>query len=352
MPISDSQIQYRKLLPKGRQQGFVLVGTLIFLSLMAVLAYFFSNTVDRALSLAFRQEQRFEAELMRLSAEQTALYLYSTRIRLPGGIYTNPDGIELDAYIDDFGDLDFSSLRPNIFLSGEAYNFDENIIVRLQDEAGLASMANPSSPFFRQVLQASMLRARDYSLIQDRLMDFTDEDDFSRLNGAERDQYQGSSLRSPTNTDFKSPLEIWNVLGFEEYIKAEQWVDIQNQLTPVRSFEFNPNAINLELLDYLGWDETLKNEYDTNRREKPFTTKREAEIFFNFMQDLAADQFRFFPSNYVRITTQAKDSGVTYSSGYSFNFINQRTPWELSYRVINLEEPHLGITSKAETPLF
>jgi hypothetical protein len=88
--------------------------------------------------------------------------------------------------------------------------------VSRQDATGLVDL-NAAEPEQLQALFVALgLEPERGAMLADRIADWRDEDGLRRLNGAERNEYQGAGRDGPADAPFVFETELALVLGFDE----------------------------------------------------------------------------------------------------------------------------------------
>jgi general secretion pathway protein K len=123
-------------------------------------------------------------------------------------------------------------------LNGEEIALADDIRVRIKDTNGRISLSNIDRNVLERLIRNSGL-ADNPAVPVESLLDWTDADDLSRLNGAEKAYYEGEGRPYlPRNYAVQYVEEIRFIRGFT----SELWEKIQPSLTLLPSSGLNPNT--------------------------------------------------------------------------------------------------------------
>jgi general secretion pathway protein K len=224
-----------------RQKGFALVLVLWILSLLTIMAGSFALTMRReasvidgiksnAQAMAVAESGIALAEMMMLVPDETR------RWPADGSIYQ----------------IDYANARVRVRLLSETGKIDLN----KADEALLQALISQAP--VDEGLRTGLVNA---------ILDWRDEDDLVRMDGAEKAEYQNAGLSyRPRNKAFQSIEELQLVLGMNERIY--NWLQ---DLITVYSGQSTVNLqlASLEVLQVMpDMDEAVKEEYLQARRER------------------------------------------------------------------------------------
>ncbi len=148
------------------------------------------------------------------------------------------------------------SLGGRLFADGRWTKVDERESVQLQDSRGLINLNAPDRErFARLLLRCGASEGQVPSLV-DALSDYTDVDDFKRVNGAEAFEYRGRGLAEPRNSKLLSRDELWRVLGFADIRDKWQAAGCDQFVTVHGDIAFNNNTAPHALLVAGGMSES------------------------------------------------------------------------------------------------
>ena len=215
--------------PPFRQRGYILALNIAVLAVMLVGATYMGQRLHLAQRLARMEEQRVSSELAMRSAQAEVLYLLATVQRSRYGLGTLPDRA--------------------VALDGRFYRVGtEGIVVGLQDARGLISVNGIRLGYefgrdrLERLLSTYGLDAPAQSRLTDKLMDYRDEDDLRRINGAEKEEYvQEKKADMIRNADLLTPSELARIHEWGQ--TAALWGDdpVSEHVNTLDVSLFNPN---------------------------------------------------------------------------------------------------------------
>ena len=187
-------------------------------------------------------------------------------------------------------------------LDGKKVPLSGDIYVQAQDSNGVLSLVSMNTPAMERLVK-KVGSLEDVSGIISSYLDWIDEDNFSRVNGAEEFYYKGEGLPYiPRNypIQYKDEFELIKGVGKELYSKIEPY------LTMLPSIGFNPNTASDEvLMAYLDInDESLKTLKDYMSKK---AVTSDIELFALTGRKIASDMegINFFPSPFIEVTVSA-----------------------------------------------
>ena len=184
-------------------------------------------------------------------------------------------------------------------LDGKKVPLSDDIYVQAQDSNGVLSLVSMNTPAMERLVK-KVGSLEDVSGIISSYLDWIDEDNFSRVNGAEEFYYKGEGLPYiPRNypIQYKDEFELIKGVGKELYSKIEPY------LTILPSIGFNPNTASDEvLMAYLDINE------DSLKGLREYMSKKaissDLELFALTGRKIAIDVegIYFYPSPFIEIT--------------------------------------------------
>jgi hypothetical protein len=193
--------------PHRRQQkGSILAGVLVILFLMGVVV---TRFIDEALR-EIQYQSQFQGQLDLRSEAYSALdaslaALHEIRV-IDGELYRASQG-----WHDPLGYSQFPI--PD----------GTEITVTLEDETGKLPIGHGDVVIWNLLFEAMGIDLSDAETLTDSLIDWMDKDDFKRLNGAEKDDYDldGKEYK-PSNEILKDFKELRHIQGFDEMFFNEE----------------------------------------------------------------------------------------------------------------------------------
>jgi general secretion pathway protein K len=187
-------------------------------------------------------------------------------------------------------------------LDGQKVSLSDGLFVQARDSNGMLSLVNMNMAAFERLIKK--VGGLDYtSDIMNSYLDWIDDDNFARINGAEEYHYRSQGLPyAPRNypIQYKEEMEWINGMDKKLYAKIEPY------LTMLPSTGFNPNTASDELLmAYLDIsEESLKNLKDYMSKK---TVISDTELFALAGRSITTSRegVYFFPSTFIEITVSA-----------------------------------------------
>jgi hypothetical protein len=121
-------------------------------------------------------------------------------------------------------------------------------VIEIQDGRGLFQMNFTNQVALRRFLSAMNIAEAERNRLTDTLLDYTDEDSYTRLAGAEAPDYERLGLPPPPNEPLQTPYEAKRVLSWSDE-KVIWEADMQSPLlTTCEIAGFNPNTAPAQVL--------------------------------------------------------------------------------------------------------
>ncbi|WP_025917397.1 general secretion pathway protein GspK [Herminiimonas sp. CN] len=314
---------------RRKQEGFVLVLTLLILAAITIFAAYFGERVQKSLQLAQQKQNLNDKQINLYNVRAELLFRLGTVHLTQYGLGPKDQAIALD---------------------DRSYSVD-NTTLQLQDARGLLNLNIVSDERLFRFLGAMEVPADQRNRLIDILRDYIDEDDLRRLNGAESGEYQKLGLPPPTNLPLVSPLELKNVLGWRD--TAPLWknkITVANLTTVGNVFGTNPNTAPWQVLVSLpGITPELAQSIIIRRQLEPdigegFITQMTGVNSFQEMGQIVA-----LPADSVRVTQRA--DGLPWALRYNVQLtpMSNISPWEINYFYRLEEKPDPAITPPGAT---
>ncbi|QLE86111.1 general secretion pathway protein GspK [Shewanella sp. Scap07] len=211
MRIKSSFRQKFIELKHTKQKGIALLQVLLISAIISILALYLTITARQQVSVAQTANDRVLAGLLVRSAESRVLFEMLTKESVESQLYPLPEGYNFYAH---------------------PIAIDKHTQVEIQDVAGLLSVRFPDQTLLRRTIQNLGGTADVASTVTDSLLDWQDEDDLKRLNGAEAGDYD----IGPRNSAITLKSEVRLVKGVDDQL----WRELKPLLTVPRVSYFNP----------------------------------------------------------------------------------------------------------------
>lgn len=292
------------------QHGFVLVATLWILAIITIAASYFAERVSRSIALAQQKQETVQQLVEFANTRADILYRLGTTSFSFYGL-GEPPAISLDD-------------RP--------YRGSGEDIIRLQDNRGLLNVNFVEQNMLSRLLGQLGVPAEKRDAMLDTLLDYTDNDDLRRLNGAEAAEYAALGLPAPPNELLSTPFQLKNIIGWRGQPGLWENQRLLRLVTTSRVNGFNPNTAPLEILASLPGSTREGTETLIRlRNEKPLYSLGQLAGFTS--GELDSDFFLFFPGDSIRITQQSRKLPWAMQFSLSLTPGREDAPWRIDYQV-------------------
>lgn len=318
-------------------RGFVLPLTLWIIALFGLGIVSINAWMSTAVENARTLQQKTEAAVVSANAENELVFAMATRPM-------SSRGLEVGADITLLNSNDIMATMSPSFESSNYISFDgrpyalennEDYLIYLQDGRGLMKLQNGNSAHLRRLLTLFDVPETLRNQLPDTLADWIDEDDLTRLAGAEATDYERRRRIPPTNSKLLTPMEAQSILGWDQI--PEVWeADLRSPLfTTCRVTGFNPNtAPETILLSYIaGLTKTTAAQAIEQRKTAPFRHAREFMAAAGFLTPTEPFFFSVIPSNCVIVDMVHRDTGRQTRFSLSLVPTSQNKPWQVDYAV-------------------
>ena len=322
-------------LGKAQAHGFILPLTLWMIAIMGLLASSLSAWVANAVANATALARSTELELAQANLRNELVYFL-------GAHPTSYRGLEVGPKLAVAGIQDFDTLMAGPQDSGRTVKFDgrpyvsesnPDMVITIHDGTGLFNLNISTPQNLRRMLTFFNVNETTINRMIDTLLDYMDDDDLTRLAGAESTQYARQGLLPPANGFLMSPYEAQRVMGWEG-TKALWEADLKSPLvTTCQSAGFNPNNAPAGALvaNIRGMTGAKAEQVIAYRAEKPFRNMRE----FGAAADLLITDepffYTFIPGSCSIVDLFDKRSGQHVRFSLTLEPISQTRPWRVDY---------------------
>jgi len=315
---------------RTRQHGFILVLTLFVLAAAAIAIGYFGDRVGRALNDAAERQRRVDGMVALNNTRNEILFRFATSYVSPSGLMQGTEVITLDDTV---------------------YQGDQGTLVQMQDTNGLFNLNTKSPERISAFLQALDVPDAQIPRLVDTLLDYTDPNPgLHRLNGATAADYAAAGMRPPANRALISPLELQNVLGWRELVKAPRAESIESLSTTAESKFVNPGTARWQVLYSMGGFTREIAKWMVEQRDplRPFDA---TQLAGKTGADISRFQFAAlpFPSDTLRVTQTIPGYAVVLRYNVTFTSDQPGGPWRIDnfYRV----ERHEPDTANGTNPI-
>jgi hypothetical protein len=270
-----------------------------------------------------------------MDAKNEIVYAMATRPMTYRGLETGtdlkrPDPTDIMAVMA----ADFQSTGFVAF-DGRAYLLASNpdYAIELHDGRGLINLNFATPQLVHRLLSLFDVPEALRNELPDTLADWIDEDDFTRLSGAEKSDYERRNRLVPPNAPLMTPMEVQDVLGWDEV--PQLWeADLKSPLfTTCKVSGFNPNtAPELSLLTYVpGLTPNSAAATVEHRQQSPF---QHARAFMDDTGVIVPNEAFFFgvtPGNCVIVDLVNRTTNERTRMSLSLMPMSQNQPWQVDY---------------------
>ena len=191
-------------------------------------------------------------------------------------------------------------------------------------------MTLPSDAAVDSLLAERGVPARRVARLRDALMDYIDQDDLVRLNGAESREYERERRAPPANRRLLLPRELYSVMGWDELAAGPQAIR-EEELTTFYAGALNLNTAPASLLPlWLPDCPQLCEAFIRRRAEVPYRSGAEIEAVHGIQ--LPGDEavnYRFMAADYLRLTLWGRSGAAWRIHVRLTPLADRRGPWSV-----------------------
>lgn len=293
-----------------RNFGFVLATVLVVLAVLAVGATFIALWVQNLRDSAYMIQSQTQGKLDSQSTKATLLYLVGTQGLTYGGLRSDgSSGISAD--LENMGSMQLAPVGTEIKLDDSPYQGLGDIAFSIQDEGGLFNVNYFSAVNMRRFLGYFGISTPQAISMTDKLLDYTDSDNISRLHGAEGGRYAQAGLGSPANRPLVNPQETRRVIEWTNVEALWRQGEFQRYTTTqARGFP-NVNTAPVAVLQSMeGVSQRSAELLLAERQKKVITLAEQVGQITGDGLAVPLDNVNRFSSRYLRISIWHKEQGV------------------------------------------
>ncbi len=305
----------------------------VVLALAASLDVYVSARVAQATLIRERLQDSLDA----YSTRATVLFLLGTQRLTRAGLTTTEEPLAEAG--ETIGELRIDPVGGEIALDGRVYAGMGRVLFSLQDESGMVAL-NTETPARLEGLLARFDETEGVvAALLDTLADYRDANSLKRLNGAERAEYAAAGLAPPADHNLRSAPEILQVLGWREWLGAHPELPLHAWLSAGRADLFNPNVVPASLVGWLpGLDPSSAGRLLDERDREPFRSVPDFKARVDVELPLSDDQYRFFPSDTLRLILWAEGSVHAQMLAIQSTPLDPQAPWQID-SIYSLNRP-------------
>ncbi|ALP42345.1 general secretion pathway protein GspK [Aeromonas schubertii] len=327
-----------------KERGFVLIAVLGLLMVMSLVAAFVAAYAEQRTRQAIVLRQSWQDRLDQQSTIATLLHLVATRPRVAQGYALSSPG-----------DLRLAERNvPALAADSRVYQGIGKSRFAIQDEGALLSLLDPDRGRWHALLKGRGLAPIEADRVLDLLLDYTDQDDLRRLNGANDADYLARGLLKPSHRLMVGPGEFFNLLEASQW----PWAPTLLPLLTARSGQLlNLNTMPLDLLRSLnGIDSATATQMVSQRQQQPFSSLADANTRVGKILPITDEQVPGIVSIYTRLMVWSGGDNQCRQQkwiGISLSPSSIQAPWEIDYAFTFDHEQSCGAPqSLVVAPLF
>ncbi len=306
-------------------RGMVLVSVLWVMVAMTLAASVFSLWVDRSREQALRLIEAAEYEQAARSIQAAIIYARITSGGGPDGVPLPSAGVATNAPMFDSLE-DFLSGAPPRPAGGSATGYLRlagDVLgvgaarVMVRDRGGLIGLLGlTDNAVYARLAERAPAGGVSAARLRDTLADYMDADQLHSLLGAEAPDYQRLGRAPPLDGTLRSPLQLRDVLGWDEVLagKSDAWL---LDVFRVEGSSFvNGNTASPAVLELILPEPGRVSAIIERRRETPFRSVSELSALAGGAEDAVAG---IEPVNGLRIWRWQKDSATAVVDDIQFD---------------------------------
>jgi hypothetical protein len=318
---------------RRNEEGFVLVATIWFVALLALVAVLIAGWISRSLGQASALQDRANARSEILSTVDEIVFM------MVGGYYS-PRGLELgngeilaQEMMPDTLAYALRSGRPFIALDDRPYRSGD-LVVRLQDDNGLFKLNLPDPYLLPGLLREYGVPYQDRAALIDRLLDYTNRSDLFRLNGANADAYLRAGRSPPRGSLLLTPWEAHRVLGWDDYSNLWSGPQPLSALATVRDITgLNVNTAPAPVLRALpGVDDRAVQRLLQYRATRLLMDSSDVDFAAGMAVPVDPLTFAYFPADSLRLTVTAGHDPLVHTIAIQLRSIGPM-PYRIDFAV-------------------
>lgn len=238
-------------LRRAHAKGFILALTLWIIALFGIGVAAISSWISVATENARVLRSRVEDEIALSNAKSELIYALATRPMTHRGLevgapLNRSEGGKPAPATDAFSATTDAMQETSSFIAFDRrpYLLESNpdYLMQIQDGRGLINLNRISPELLRRLLALYDVPETLRGQLPYTLQDWVDEDELTRLGGAEKPDYDQLRRLAPTNARLVTPMEAQNILGWDQI--PQIWED--DLRVPIFSTcsisGFNPNT--------------------------------------------------------------------------------------------------------------
>jgi hypothetical protein len=291
--------------------------------------------VDMASNNARTLQARADARLAFVNLTSELVYLLGTRPMTYRGLEIGTDLKRPKA--DDFMAVMAADYQSGNYLAldGRPYIVGSNpdYVAQLQDARGLANLNLITPPLLRRLLALYDVPETLRNYLPDTLTDWVDDDELTRLSGAEKPEYARLRRLPPKNEFMHTPFEAQSILGWDQV--PQLWeADLESPLfTTCAISGFNPNTApeNILLTYIQGLTKETAAQVLSERQKSAFRNTRQFMATAGVLIPNEAFFIGLVPAGCVIVDLIHRTTNERLRFSLSLLPLTEGQPWQVDY---------------------
>ena len=330
-------IRFKASIDLPVERGFVLVSVIWTVAIASIVIAFASVQIERGLTKAVSEKERFQAELDALATQQTVLYLLATREK-------NVSGLDIDRKHTRVINRDPFS-RASYMVGENTLKFDQTVyagigecLFSMQDSANLFSLRSKNLDGVRSLLLHLGKSKAEAKRMLALLRDYTDRDSSARLSGGEyRDYPLVEREYFPRNRYLNNPGELKNLIFWKSFLSDTEFSAILKEVSIYPGELLNFNLMTPVRIGIVSGSQHIISDVLEYRNTKSFVSKEEVKKLTGIVDQNILERLSFYPSKHTITRTFCERNLGENIQSVSLTPDSNFAPWELDY-YLNLAE--------------
>lgn len=312
------------------EKGFILPVTLFVLAAIILAVGWYSTWTSRMLHRAGTQKDAVQFELDASSTMALLLFQLSQGKTSHRGMLLPSQEISPAPGMPD------KPTPLEVFFDDTCYHGTGRVKFSIQDEFGLIGVRLYSTAQLKVLLSLMGIAPEEQAALLDKAADYQDPDDLTRLNGAEEKLYTRKGMAGPANAPLLTPMELYNVLGWNHLDKLWWNSEFQRLITTHSSgIPAMNTAPPLALQTIPLVDESVAATIVARRKDHGFASLSSLEAAIGLSLGIDPFGLSFYSSRYLRISLwQANIPFIREIHVTLHRMADKQTPWTLEYERI------------------
>ena len=330
---------------QSSSRGFILPLTLWVIAAIGFAAAVLTEWVSEAVQNAVAIQEKIDADLAFANIRNELAFAFARRPYTNRGLQVGrfvspPTG----ATLDDVLTANFESDRL-IFMDGRPYVLSSNddYAIKIQDGNGLVNINSTTDEQMRYFLEALDINEDDQAGLTDSLLDYRDEDDLTRLSGAEQNDYVRLGMSPPANQLLMTPWEAQRIVGWNRHNTLWDKQYERPVFSTCRANGFNPNTAPREVLSaYLNGVSTEDADQLIEYRETlPFKNARNVGDAIGIILINQPFFFSFQPGRCIVVDLINRNTNERTRFSLTLLPTQREQPWQIDY-VLRIPKAYRG----------